>query len=118
MKLKTLKDIKEIDNEYSGPLTPADGKDYNPKLGEPKFHESYKVSYSELRKLAKQWIRYLKKQEELHWESINNSIGENPSFEVPKGFDGKSFIGKYSSGYQERIDMIKELFNLEDDKDE
>jgi len=58
-KLKTLKDIKEIDREYSGILTPADGKEYNHKIGEPKYYTSYKCGRDNLRNAAKEWVEHL-----------------------------------------------------------
>lgn len=70
-----------------------------------------------LKDLAREWIKYLEKQKELHTEWVCHGIGENPDFELPKGFD-LEFAYALPYGYDEIIDWIKEFFNLDDKNDE
>lgn len=95
-KLKTLRDLEE-------PVV-------NDEICNSNIVES-----DDLRELAKEWIKYLKNQEKLHWRYVSMSIGENPSCEVPKGLDFISFL---PHGYDTIVKFIKNTFNLEDDKNE
>ncbi len=73
------------------------------------------VKVSDLKKLAHSWIHYLRKQEKLHWEYVNNSIGENPTCVIPKGFNSEASL---PSGYTAKIELIRKLFNLKEAKNE
>ena len=65
-KLKTLKDVEEIDRERSGCLTPKDGKEYNHSIGEPKYYTSYKVGSDNLRSLALEYVKHYEQMMETY----------------------------------------------------
>jgi hypothetical protein len=114
---KTIKDILEKDNQGSGNLTPENGESYNYALGEPKYFTAYKATESNLREFAEAHIKYLREQEKLHWEFVSHSVGDNPSCEMPKGFDYEGACA-LPYGYKALIRWIQKAFNLEVDKDE
>jgi hypothetical protein len=100
--MKTLKDIEVC-------FVPCDGE-----------CDWYTQSFIDgCREAAREWIKHLEKQRELHWEWINKGVGENPEFEYPEGFDGENRHGlgsihAISDSYQEIIDWIKHFFNIEE----
>ena len=109
-KLKTLKNLKEKDNERSGCLTPENGVDYDYSKGEPKYHTEYKINYSELRSVAREWIKELQDENEIFIS--DGKIGK---------YDKDTFI-YYNQEARDRflnniakIDWIKHFFNLEDE---
>jgi tRNA A37 N6-isopentenylltransferase MiaA len=114
---KTIKDILEKDSQGSGNLTPENRESYNYALGEPKYFTAYKATESNLREFAKEHIKYLRKQEKLHWEWVSRGVGDHPYFDVPKGFDiDNCHVLPY--GYENIIHWIQKAFNLEVNEDD
>ena len=110
-KLKTLKNLKEKDNERSGCLTPENGVDYDYSKGEPKYHTAYKVDYSELRSVAREWIKEL--EDELS-KLVDDVIKEPKIRNTAKSFVN---VVDYSKQFFEKkylINWIKYFFNLEE----
>ena len=69
----------------------------------------------DLRAFARSHIKYLRKQEKLHWEFVSHFVGEHPDGKVPKGFDKENSCG-LPYGYEIVIRWIQKTFNLEVDK--
>lgn len=67
------------------------------------------VRVDDLKKMIRAWIKEIRKQEKLHWKYVSNSLGENPSCEIPKGFTSS---GSLPSGYQEQIRILQKIFNI------
>jgi len=99
-KPKTLKDIW---NET---------ETFNIKYTFVEVHTLRRGDFEKIRNTAKEWIKELKKQKDLHAEFISNGIGEHPIFEYPEGFVGLENGYTYPFGYDDVIFWIEKFFNL------
>jgi len=105
-KLKTLEDLKEVDRELSGCLTPEDGKEYNYSIGEPKYHTSYKINYTWLRQTAREWIKSFQNDIDFSYDffkCILPQLDDTAIFHLTK--DGDNVLEYW----------IKHFFNLEEE---
>ena len=72
------------------------------------------VKVEDLQKMAREWVKELRRQEKLHWKAVSNSIiGENPSCKTPRGFSGMSSL---PGGYEAQIEVLQKVFNLKEVK--
>lgn len=112
--MKTLKDLnpdKHLIQKFKEMIKDAYGNNH-PNNVNWAFKQS--IDIDELRDTAREWIKHLEEQKELHGEFVGNGVGENPSFDEPKGFCyAESHLLPY--GYDEIINWIKCFFNLEDE---
>ena len=96
--MKTLKDIiEEHNNEFRLP-------------GE---NDDWSEIEMFLKKEAREWIKELEKQKELHGEFMSCATGFNPVFKEPEGFSFADCY-PYPFGYDSIIRWIKEFFNLDE----